>query len=260
MFKRVLLGVTALAFAGGLLAEAKEKLPPHLKEVSQKTEKVTYYTYTVVRDGMKAEFPIVKVGNTYYGLPMKLVHGEFQKVEPKVSLIPVKADFLEKAQRRLSKQFGNSFVVRGEGKGRLYVVFDAFCPFCMKATKSGKLNELKEKYGEIVFLPLAVHGKESVKGLSCIYEKAKKEGVEKALKEVFGWKKGDDVKSWLDYKKKVDGCSFSSKTEKVVKTVSDLLSENGVFATPTFFYFDGKNYYKRVGIPDFKEVKSGRND
>ena len=260
MIKKLLSGTAVLTLVGvSVGASFAGNLPEKLKKVSEKTEKVVYYTYTVVKDGMKAEFPIVKVGDTYYGLPMKLVNGELVSVKPKVSLVPVKADFLNKAQRQLSIQFGNSFIVRGEGKGRLYVVFDAFCPFCMKALKSGELDELKKKYSSIVLLPLAVHGKESVKGLSCIYEKAKKEGMEKALKEVFSWKKGDDVKSWLDYKKRIDGCSFSNETEEVVKKVSELLSKNGVSATPTFFYFDGGNYYKRVGVPDFSLITSNRN-
>jgi len=224
---------------------------PGLKEVGKKKETVTYYKFVVERDGLRAEFPIVKIGDTYYGLPMKLVNGSFEKVEPKISLVPIKGEFLKEATEELQKA-NLSFTIKGSGKGKLYVVFDAFCPFCMKAAESGKIGELRKKYAEIVFLPLAVHGETSVKGLSCIYEKAKDKGIKEALREVFSWKEG---KSWEEYEKRVKSCTTSKETERAVRRVSELLRRNRVYATPTFFYFDGKKYFERVGKPDFSGVK-----
>ena len=257
MKSRIIAGAMVFSLVGGVaygLTNSTSKRNasiPNLKEVKKKTETVTYYTLTVEKDGLKAEFPIVKIGDTYYGLPMKLINGSFEKVEPKISLVPVKAEFLKEAEKELKKA-NLSFTIKGSGKGKLYVIFDAFCPFCMRSAQSRKLDKLKEKYAEVTFLPLMVHGDASVRGLSCIYEKAKKEGIGKALREVFSWKEG---RSWEEYKRKVESCSASPETEKAVENVSNLLVRNGVYATPTFFYFDGKNYYKRVGNPDFSGVK-----
>jgi len=206
---------------------------------------------------MKAEFPIVKVGDTYYGLPMKLEkNGQFRKVEPKVSLVPVDGEFLSEADVEFAKAGIKNFVVWGEkNRGKaLYVVFDALCPYCMKEIE--KLPELKKQYSSITFLPLAVHGEKSVQGLSCIYTKAEKEGMEKALKEVFSWKEGAN---WEEYVKKLDSCRIDENIKKAVREISELLRKNGVYATPTFFLLtekDRKNvYYKRVGIPDFSLVE-----
>jgi hypothetical protein len=238
-----------LSFAGGAYGLTGSNLPEGLKKVGEKKETVTYYTYTIRRDGKEADFRIIKVGNTYYGLPMKLVNGQFQRVEPKVYLVPIKADFLKDAVKKLQEAGYKSFTVKGSGKGHLYIVFDSMCPFCMRAAQSGKLEELKKKYAEITFLPLVVHGDVSEKGLVCIYNKAKKEGIEKAIKEVFGWKKD---KSWKEYADKLSSCG---KKDKTIEEVSNLLVKNRVNGTPTFFLeVDGK-VYKNVGIPDFSKRK-----
>ncbi len=253
---KLIAGTLLLSFVGGTaygLTQQKEKLPPNLHKVETKTETVTYYIYKVRKDGTEVEFPIVKVGDYYYGLKMKLVNGLFKRVEPKTRLVPVDASFLKDAEKKLS---GYSFTIKGSGKGKLYVVFDSLCPFCMRLVQSGKvdekLNEFKKKYAEVVFLPLVVHGDASIQGLACIYDKSKKEGIEKAIKEVFSWKKG---KSWEEYVNKLNSCKVSPKTKEKIKEVSKLLVKNGVYATPTFFYFNGKNYYKSVGIPNFKGVE-----
>jgi len=264
MTKKLIVSAMLTAFVGGFVygfvsSEASTQnpdLPKGLKKVSEKTEKVTYYTMSAVKDGMKAEFPIVKVGDTYYALPMKLVDGKFQRIEPKVSLVPVEGEFLLDAEIEFAKAGIKNFVVWGEkNRGKaLFVVFDALCPYCIKEIE--KLPEFKKEYSSIIFLPLAVHGEKSLQGLSCIFDKAKKEGFEKALSEVFSWKKG---KSWEEYVKKLDSCSVSNETKEAVKKVSELLSKNGVLGTPTFFLLtkkDGKDvYYKRVGVPDFSLVE-----
>ena len=263
MTKKLIAASMLLAFAGGLgygfvNSEANtSELPKGLRKVSEKTEKVTHYIMSVTKDGMKAEFPIVKVGDTYYGLPMKLEkNGQFRKVEPKVSLVPVDGEFLSEADVEFAKAGIKNFVVWGEkNRGKaLYVVFDALCPYCMKEIE--KLPELKKQYSSITFLPLAVHGEKSVQGLSCIYTKAEKEGMEKALKEVFSWKEGA---SWEEYIKKLDSCKVDENIKKAVGEISKFLRLNKVYATPTFFLLTEKNgenvYYKRVGVPDFSLVE-----
>jgi len=228
------------------------KLPEGLRLIKTKKEIVTHYTYTVTKDGVKAVFDIVKVGDKFYGLPMKLENGEFKRIEPRVSLVPVNADFLSKVFLKLEHVVGDSFRIgKDKRKPTLFIVFDSMCPYCMKALKGGELQKLKENYN-LVFLPLAVHGKASIDGLSCIYTLAKKEGMEGALKEVFSWKDG---KSWEKYEKKLSSCKVDGKVRKTVEEVSQQLLENGVFATPTFFLNKNGKFYKRVGVPDFSRIE-----
>ena len=252
--ERLIAVLLLTAFLGGVTWGAKTKeevLPPNLKKQRESYEKVTYYTLEVVKDGIKAEFPIVRVGDTYYGLPMKLRNGEFVKVEPKVTLVPVKGGFLKRALEEFKRVGVNPEVKGKEEKPTLYVIFDALCPFCIKSAKE-KLPELLSKYN-LVFLPLAVHGESSYLGLSCIYTKAKKEGIKKAIEEVFSWKDG---KSWKEYEEKLQtSCPLSKDVAVAVRRVSELLKKNGVYATPTFFLEKDGKFYKRVGVPDFSLVE-----
>jgi len=238
-------GIGALANAPAEHKLFKKQEQPELKLVKEEKTTVRYYILPVRRDGVEVEIPVVQVGDTYYSLPMKKLNGKFVRVEPDVKLIPVKADYLHFAEKELELK-GYKPVVKGEGKGKLYVVFDSMCPFCIKSVD--KLSELKKKYREIVFLPLAVHGEVSLKGLSCIYQKSVEEGMEGALKEVFSWKKGKD---WKEYAEKLSSC----KLDKTVEKVSNLMREKGVRATPTFFLEEDGKFYERVGRPDFSLPK-----
>jgi len=85
------------------------------------------------------------------------------------------------------------------------------------------------------------------------YTKAEKVGIEKAIKEVFSWKKG---RSWKEYEKELQANCFSPENvTAAVKKVSRLLERNKVYATPTFFLEKDGKFYKRVGVQDFSPVE-----
>ena len=249
--KRLLVCGVLLSMLGASQISFGAELPDGMKLVKKGKESVQHYEYTIKRpeDGVEVHLELVKVGDKFYGVPLQLENGRFKQIPPKVIHIPIKADFLDEIVKEFKSAGINPRIGNDKNKPTLYLIFDAFCPHCIRQINN--LDKLKEKYN-VVLLPFAVHGEQSVNGLSCIYTKAKKTGMEKAVKEVIGWKNG---KKWNEYAEKVGKCEIDEQVKSLVRNVSDKLFKNKVNATPTFFLKENGKFYKSIGAPVFKNRK-----
>ena len=92
----------------------------------------------------------------------------------------LKADvsFLKEVENVLSESKIPHVV--GKGNGKVYVVWDIFCPFCYK--HFNQIEDIARKNNvEIHMIPLAVHGDNSIKGLVYYTKLAREKGVAGAL-------------------------------------------------------------------------------
>jgi len=217
-----------------------------LKEV--RNEPVAVYGYDIKdkKRGVEIKGKFYRIGDYYFFVPFKLENGKLVPVrQEKIGRIPVDISFLKRIEERFKKAGVN--VEAGQGKEKVYVVIDALCPFCAQKMEK-EYPQLAKKY-RVVFIPFAVHREASVKALSCIYTKAKKEGIVKPLEENFKQfqnalktgKVGEFIKSY-------DSCKVDQKVKALVQETTKELVENGVKGTPTFFIPKDGKYYVYVGV------------
>lgn len=224
-----------------------------LKLLKSSEQLVSKYLYSVKRNGILLQYPVVKVGDTFYAYPLKKTKSGWKVIQPKVSLYPINSAFIPKVNSILTKAVGKSYVDNNGRKQTLYIVFDALCPYCIHAEQAGKMQELQKKFN-LAFIPLVIHGKPSVQGLSCMYQKAKTEGIAKAVSEVYSWK----TSSWKDYIAKLYKCKADAGIDSAVKKVSNILLKNNIDATPTFIMKHNGKYYEAVGDPSLFKLGYSR--
>lgn len=234
--RRVLLLATALLVP--LTANATKTLPKgKLVEVGK--GEAVIYDYQITQNGYTVHFPIVKVGNRWFGLEMEKTPEGFRAVPPKVDGKKVSGERI-KGILDLAKDYVKPV---GNGDKVLVVFFDVSCPYCVRTYKSGELERLKKDY-KVYLIPLPVHGKVSNVGDAYYLKLAKEKGVEGALKETLGKTKMDNLKDWVGTTT-VRYMGIKEDLSKEQKLLKDLYQrEKGlVEGTPTFVVCD----------PQFKE-------
>ncbi len=178
----------------------------------------------------------------------------------------LKADvsFLKEVENVLSESKIPHVV--GKGNGKVYVVWDIFCPFCYR--HFNQIEDIAKKNNvEIHMIPLAVHGDNSIKGLVYYTKLAREKGVAGALKELYSLGNGDFMKFAKTLEEKLNTkekmVEDQQKVVDTLKRVEELLIKHGIRATPTLIYVPPgeKQGYIHVGfIPIEKLVKeNGRN-
>ena len=187
-------------------------------------------------------------------------------LKPNISEKKLKTDvsFLKKVENILSENKIPHVV--GKGEGKVYVVWDVFCPFCYK--HFNQIEDIAKKNNvEIHMIPLAVHGDNSLKGLIYYTKLAREKGVAGALKELYSLGNGDFMRFAKNLEKKINSTKEIVKDQQKViealKKVEELLVKHNIRATPTLIYVPPgeKQGYVHVGfIPIEKLVKeNGRN-
>ena len=248
---RKYLAIAVLLFTSCSQAGQTEKLfvklpngqPAELKRVKEETGKLTVYQMTFT-DKVRHErltVPAYRFGNYYFLQAFELKDGRLVPVlKVRAEKVPIDVSFLRDIERKMRKA-GINNVAGKKGAPRLYVIFDAYCPFCIKGIKK-EYPELAKHY-EIHFIPFAVHGEKSVKALACILERWKKERPDEVLREVFGKFNG----SWQEYGEQFNSCR--QEFAPLVKEITSTLIKNGIVATPTFIYQKGDRFYLSIGKP-----------
>ncbi len=151
--------------------------------------------------------------------------------------LSIDASFLKKIDKELSE--ANIPHIVGKGEKKVYIVWDIFCPFCY-----GHFNQIEEiakkNNVEIHLIPLAVHGKNSLKGLVFYTKLAREKGAAEALKELYNMGNGNFLKYAENLEKKLKQEKKITKDQKkVIETIQKVevqLVKNGVRATPTLIY------------------------
>ena len=241
----LLAGLTALLgqAAGGETLTLPNGAKAELKKVKTEKEAVSLYQMTFT-DEIKHEritVPVYRFGNYYCLQAFEVKDGRLTPVvNVKVEKLPLDVSFLRKIERQM-RQAGVNNVAGKRGAPVLYVIFDAYCPFCVRAFRS-HFKELSKSY-EVHFVPFAVHGEVSERALACILERWRRERPDEVLKEVFGRFNGN----WEEYGKQFKNCPEDLK--KLVQSITEELLKNGVRATPTFIYQRGNNFYLSIGKP-----------
>lgn len=217
--------------------------PAELKQLKEEKGKLTVYemTFTDRVRHEKLTVPAYRFGDYYFLQAFELKDGRLVPVvKVKAEKIPIDVSFLESIEKKM-RQAGINNVAGKRGAPHLYVIFDAYCPFCIRGIKK-EYPELSRKY-EVHFIPFAVHGERSVKALSCILERWKRERPDKVLREVFGRFKGD----WQEYGEQFNSCR--QEFSPLVREITSTLVKNGIAATPTFIYQKGDRFYLSIGKP-----------
>lgn len=203
------------------------------RKVDEFTAKVAVYEGTVRQGRIERKITLYKVGNLFFASPWEFKDHRFTPVisASSVKVVPLSKEELAEFKSAVKKLQDYGVKYPETGKPKLYVIFDAFCPFCKRGVQSGRMKELMKKY-DLVLVPLNVHGKASEKENACLIEKARKEPMTQVVKE---WFTG-----------KLPKCSPSEKAVSLEKEVSKELIKLGLTATPTFVAENGKVYVGRL--------------
>jgi hypothetical protein len=267
----IYVGIPSLTFGLGLISGAKiyekaiketylnpkkialklnESQKPIVVEAKKKDEKIGVLalyqvSYTDKKAGRKTEANVFKFGNLIFTNVYRLMpDGTVTKVKTERTIfIPVDISFLESIENKFKKE-GINITAGTKGKPKLYIIFDALCPFCAESFEK-KYPELAGKY-EIVFIPLAVHGIYSVNALTSIYTEAK----DKPIAEVIGknFKLFREAKGNMqEFVKETANLPKDEHVKKLIISTSEELLKNKVFETPTLFMPTPKGYLKLTG-------------
>jgi len=184
-------------------------------------------------------------------------------LKPKESEIPLEQDlsWLKAIDEKLQKT--NIPHVIGNGKTKVYIVWDIYCPFCYKHFKEIAGKKAQELDLQIHMIPLPVHGEKSLKGFVYFTQLARKEGMKNAIEEMFSKGNGDFMKYAETFSKEVDE-NYSKIPEKERKELDkfykDLQKEllsHSIHATPTIIYIppmEKEKGYVFVGFKPLEEI------
>jgi thiol:disulfide interchange protein DsbC len=184
-------------------------------------------------------------------------------LKPKESEVPLKQDlsWIKTIDEKLQK--ANIPHVIGNGKNKIYIVWDVYCPFCYKHFKEVAGKKVQELDLQIHMIPLPVHGERSLKGFVYFTQLARKEGMKNAIEKMFSKGNGSFMKYAKSFSKEVDE-NYSKIPEKERKELNkfykdlrkELLSHN-IHATPTIIYIpptEKEKGYVFVGFKPLEEV------
>jgi len=204
----------------------------------------------------------------YLALDLFKVKKEGEKVsitplKPKKSETPLKQDlsWLKAIDEKLQK--ANIPHVIGNGKNKVYIIWDVYCPFCYRHFKEVAGKKAQELDLQIHMIPLPVHGERSLKGFVYFTQLARKEGMKSAIEKMFSKGNGDFMKYAKIFSKEVDE-NYSKIPEKERKELDkfykdlqkELLSHN-IHATPTIIYIpptEKEKGYVFVGFKPLEEI------
>jgi len=212
-----------------------------LTPLKTETKEVEVYQLTVKRGREKDTFKVYRIGELYFAEPTAMVkRGNFFLPLPdslKREISPLTEEELDRLKEAAAEFYEEAGIREVKnGKEPLYIVFDPLCPFCEKAAREGKMEELSKRF-DLKFLPLPVHGQVSERITACLLflAKEKKEPFEAVIKEWF---------SSLPEKKQalLKECEGKDlKREYLVENkLSKSLEDLKIVWTPTFIYSDGK--------------------
>jgi len=224
-------------------------------KLERKMGKLAVYRISVEdrREGVRIQQDVYRYGDYLFPTAFVLKDGKVVNANNvKKEKIPANTAFLDSIVEDFKRQGIN--LEFGKGKQKIYVVFDALCPFCARAFKE-EFPKLTQKY-KVVLVPFPVHGEDSINAFACIFTEVKegKKTLPEALGEEFD--RFLNIKTRADYQKLKNHFKTCSKDPKIVsllKKVHDELIANGVVATPTFFvyvknpvgeYSEPNSYYK----------------
>ncbi len=189
----------------------------------------------------------------------KLEIKQLRPAEP-VKSVKVDLSWLKEVEKELDKE-GVPHVI-GKSDRKVYIVWDVFCPFCYK--HFSQIEEIAKKNGiEMHMIPLAVHGKDSIKGLVYYTFLAKEKGTAEAFRELYSLGNGDFGKYVKALKDKLakDYSGYPEKErqklEKFFKELRTQLLKRNVHATPTIIYIppgSGEKGYVIVGFKPIDQV------
>jgi thiol:disulfide interchange protein DsbC len=184
-------------------------------------------------------------------------------LKPKESEVPLKQDlsWLKAIDEKLQK--ANIPHIIGNGKTKVYIVWDVYCPFCYRHFKEVAGKKVQELDLQIHMIPLPVHGERSLKGFVYFTQLARKEGMKSAMEKMFSKGNGDFMKYVRIFSKEVDK-NYSKIPEKERKELDkfykdlqkELLSHN-IHATPTIIYIpptEKEKGYVFVGFKPLEEI------
>ncbi|WP_163328300.1 thioredoxin fold domain-containing protein [Desulfurobacterium thermolithotrophum] len=180
-----------------------------------------------------------------------------------LSQVKLKQDlsWLKKIEEELNKE--NIPHILGNGKNKIYVVWDVYCPFCFNHFKKVAGEKLKELDLQIHLIPLPVHGEKSIKGFVYFTQMARKEGMKEAMANMFSKGEGDFLKFDNVFSKEVDENynkipkKEREELEKFYKKLQKELLSHNIHATPTIIYIpptEKDKGYVFVGFKPFEEV------
>lgn len=184
-------------------------------------------------------------------------------VKPKNSITPFKQDlsWVKNMDELLQKE--NIPHVIGNGKNKVYIVWDVYCPFCYSHFKEVTGKKVKELDLQIHLLPLPVHGKESLKGFVYFTQIVRKYGMKIAMKEMFSKGNGEFMNYYKEFSSEVKE-NYSKipkkereKLEKFYKDFEKKLLSHNIHATPTIIYIppaEKNKGYVFVGFRPLKDV------
>lgn len=151
----------------------------------------------------------------------------------------------------------------GNGKHRIYVAWDIYCPFCYDHFKDVVGKELKKLDVTLDLIPLPIHGKASIEGFTYFTQLARKMGMKGAMSYIFSMGNGNFQKYAECFSKKVNqNYPKMDKGEKknlgkFYTNIRKQLLSHYVHATPTIMYIpNGSKGYVFVGFRPLKEVLS----
>lgn len=198
-------------------------------------------------------FKVKKEGEEVAIIPLK----------PKESEVPLKQDlsWLKAIDEKLQK--ANIPHVIGNGKNKVYIIWDVYCPFCYRHFKEIAGKKAQELDLQIHMIPLPVHGERSLKGFVYFTQLARNEGMKSAIEKMFSKGNGDFMKYARIFSKEVDE-NYSKIPEKERKELDkfykdlqkELLSHN-IHATPTIIYIpptEKEKGYVFVGFKPLEEI------
>ena len=180
-------------------------------------------------------------------------------INPKNAEKPLKIDisFLKEVDKKLSE--ANIPHVVGKSDKKIYIIWDVLCPFCYE--HFDQIEKIaKENNVEIHLIPLAVHGENSLKGITFYTKLAREKGPAEALKELYRMGNGDFMKYAKVLEKRLEGEKEITKDQsKIINAVQQtevILLKNGVRATPTIIYVPpGENKARiHVGFTPVKQL------
>jgi thiol:disulfide interchange protein DsbC len=184
-------------------------------------------------------------------------------LKPKESEVPLKQDlsWLKAIDRKLQK--ANIPNVIGNGKNRIYIVWDVYCPFCYKHFKEVAGKKVRELDLQIHMIPLPVHGERSMKGFVYFTQLARKEGIKNAMEKMFSRGDGDFRKYAKILSEEVDKNytripeKERKELDKFYKDLQKELLSHGIHATPTIIYIppvEKEKGYVFVGFKPLEKV------
>ena len=153
-------------------------------------------------------------------------------LKPKESEVPLKQDlsWLKAIDGRLQK--ANIPNVIGNGKNRIYIVWDVYCPFCYKHFKEVAGKKVRELDLQIHMIPLPVHGERSLKGFVYFTQLARREGIKSAMEKMFSRGNGDFMKYVKILSEEVDK-NYSKIPEKERKSLTNSIKIFRKSSSPT---------------------------